>query len=92
MSRVRRRGRMSHDVTGPKTLQLSQETRQQAMLACLTAGQRSARDDEVEGETKFKGGRRTVGVRRRTRGLYRWAGLRGGGGRRQICFGTSPRH
>lgn len=77
MSGVRRRGRMSHDVTGPKTLQLSQETSQQAMLACLTAGQRSGRDEEGEGETKFKGGRRTVGVRRRTRGLYRWGRIAG---------------
>ena len=50
MSGVRRKGRVSLDVTGPKTLHLSQETRQQAVLACLTAGQRSGRDEEGEGE------------------------------------------
>lgn len=77
MSGVRRKGRVSLDVTGPKTLHLSQETRQQAVLACLTAGQRCGRDEEGEGGNKIQGGKRTVGVRRRTRGLYRWRRVRG---------------
>lgn len=76
-SGVRRKGRVSRDVTGAKSLQLSQETRQQAMQACLTAGRRSGRDGEGEG--KKKGGRRRVFVQRRTRGLYRWGRI---GGRR----------
>ena len=35
-SGVRRKGRVSRDVTGAKILQLNQETRQQAMLACVS--------------------------------------------------------
>ena len=37
-----------------------------------------------------KDGRQRVVVQRRTRGLYRWGRMGGGGGQRQIRFGTSP--
>lgn len=79
---------MSRDVTGTKRLQLNQDTRQQAMLACLTAGRRSGPDEErerkkirvVNGESSFGDA---------LAAYIDGAGSGGGGGQRQIRFGTS---
>ena len=84
---------MSCDVTGAKSLQLNQETHQASYASvCLTAGQRFRWDGE--GERKRTADRElsssdalaTVFIDR----VIDRAGSGGGGGQRQIRFGTSP--